>query len=196
MWVYLDGEKVGRLKATDVEELGLQRGAELDATEEREVMRRGQVVEARETCLSLLARRSRSRTELLRRLKTRKIGREIAEVVIGELERLGLVDDREHAQAWADQAMRSGRAGPGAIRARLRQQGVSAEVAREATEAAMAGADEEELARRMAEKRLRALSKVDAETRRRRLYDYLARRGFSHEAIRSAVQALIPTDDD
>lgn len=196
MWVYLDGEKTGRLRATDVEELGLRRGAELDETEEREVMRRAQVVEARETCLSLLARRSRSRTELWRRLKTRKIGREVAEAVIGELERLGLVDDREHAKAWAEQAVRSGRAGPGAIRARLRQQGVSAEVGREATEAAMAGADEEELARRMAEKRLRALGGVDVQTRRRRVYNYLARRGFSHEAIRSALQALIPNEDE
>ncbi|MCD6351545.1 MAG: RecX family transcriptional regulator [Armatimonadetes bacterium] len=195
VWVYLDGEKAARVTATDVVELGLQRGLELGQEQEEEVMRRAEIVEVREAALRLLARRSRSRTELWRRLKTRKFSKSTIEVVLDELEGLGYVDDREHARAWAQQALKSGRAGPAAIRAKLRQQGIASEIVREAVDEALEGTDEEEIALRLGEKRLRSLEGLDIRTRQRRLYSYLARRGFSHEVIRNVVTSLIPADE-
>jgi regulatory protein len=82
------------------------------------------------------------------------------------------------------------------VYSRLRQKGVAAEVAASATDEAMAGQDEEALAERLAEKRLRALSGLDVFTRRRRLYAFLARRGFSSEAISHVIARLISADDE
>jgi regulatory protein len=195
VWVYIDGEKAARVTVADAAEVGLRRGLELSVSQEQEVMRRAERVMAWEMAVRLLAQRSRSRAELVRRLKIKGVHRSTIPSVIQELERLGYLDDREHARVWAEQAVRSGRAGPMAIESKLRRQGVSAEIAREATREAMAGADEEELAYQAGKKRLKALVRLDTVTRRRRLYGFLARRGFSHEAICNALARLIPTEE-
>jgi len=195
VWVYLDGERVARLRVSDVEELGLRRGLKLGEALKTEVMIRAQRVEAWEYAVRLLGLRSRSRVELGRCLKTRKLDQSIVEAVLDELERLGYLDDREYARRLAEEAVKTGRLGPAAIRVKLRQQGISDEVAEDAVEKAMAGADEEELALRVAEKRLRSMEGLERHTRRRRLQAFLGRRGFSGEIIYNVLQRVIPAED-
>ena len=51
--------------------------------------------------------------------------------------------------------------------------------------------DEGATIERVAEKKLRTLAKVDDLTRRRRLYGFLARRGFDMDAINDVVARLM-----
>ncbi len=154
--VYVDGEKLAQITDTDVAQLGLSRG--MEATEQlvEEVTRRGRLVEGRALALRLLARRARSRTELKRYLKTKGLDTNTLETVLDQLEKLGLVSDADFARAAAESLVQSGRAGPRAVYSRLRQKGVAADVAASATDEAMAGQDEEAMARTLAEKRMRA----------------------------------------
>jgi regulatory protein len=194
--VYLDGEKLAQLNEADTAELDLKRGMEAPEGLVEEVMRRGKLVEGRMWALRFLARRGRSRAELQRYLKTKGIDTPTTQTVLDQLEKLGLVSDADYARAAATNLVQSGRAGPRVVYSRLRQKGVAAEVAASATDEAMAGQDEEALAERLAEKRLRALSGLDAFTRRRRLYAFLARRGFSSEAISHVIARLTSADEE
>lgn len=192
--VYVDGEKLAQITEKDASQLGLTRGMQASQGLLEEVTRRGKLLQGRSLCMRLLARRARSRTELKRYLKTKGLEYPTIETVLDQLEKLGLVNDADYARAAAENLVQSGRAGPRAVYSRLRQKGVAADVAHSATDEAMAGQDEEAMARRVAEKRLRSLGGLDVYTRRRRLYAFLARRGFSSESISQVIASLIPAD--
>lgn len=195
MWIYVEGDRFARLRATDVAELGVKRGVELTEDIAEEVMRRSQYVQARESALRSLARRPRSRADLRRRLKTKGFDQSIVDALLDELEALGYLNDSEFARLYAEQAVKRGRAGPRGIEAKLRQQGVASEIARQAVAEAMAGADEFDMACQIASKRMRALQSLDPVTQRRRLYAYLLRRGFSYEAVQYALEKVIPAEE-
>jgi regulatory protein len=193
--VYVDGEKLAQVTDSDVAELGLKRGIEAPDGLVQEVMRRGTLLSGRSMALKLLARRARSRAELKRYLKTKGMDHHTIQTVLDQLQKLGLVSDADYARTAAENLVQSGRAGPRAVYSRLRQKGIAADVAASATDQAMAGQDEEAMARSLAEKRVRALGALDAFTRRRRLYAFLARRGFSPETIGHVIATIAPADD-
>jgi regulatory protein len=54
------------------------------------------------------------------------------------------------------------------------------------------GIDESEQAREAAARKLRTLSKLEPQVAKRRLYGFLARKGFGAEAIRAGLALLSP----
>jgi len=196
VWVYLDGERFARISDADVVDLGLHRGLELTPQQIKEVLRRSKLFDARLTAVRLLSYRPRSRAELVRRLKTRGFNREIIQEVVEQLQRLGYVDDAGYAHSLAQSLAQSGRFGPRAIRAKLRQRGLPADVVREAVDEVASEMDEYEAARQLAERRLERLRSLDPLKRRQRLYSFLMRRGFSPEVVRDVLASVLPADEE
>jgi regulatory protein len=152
-----------------------------------------------ERALGMLEARARGIIEL-RRLLLRK-GEPEAEVdeAIERLQRTGLLNDPNYARQFA----RSKALGAGLSRRRLQQELTKRGVAREVTDTAIEavfeeeGVDEEASIERVARKKLRMLTKVDDETTRRRLYAFLARRGYDHDDITRVMRlVLAPEADD
>jgi len=81
-------------------------------------------------------------------------------------------------------------------RRRVQQELAKRGISRELAEAALAdvfadeGVGEGEAVARLARKKLRSLIRLDAPTRRRRLYAFLARRGFEHDDISRVLRDL------
>ena len=103
-----------------------------------------------------------------------------------------LLNDDDFARAFA----RTKITGPGSSRLRIVQELSRKGVSREVSDAALTelkdddGLDPSETIHRVAEKKWRALTKLDDVTARRRLYAFLARRGFNPDEIRGAMSAL------
>ena len=146
-----------------------------------------------ERALDMLEARSRGISEL-RRLLMKK-GEPEAEVdaAIARLQAAGILDDANFAR----QLTRSKAVGAGLSRRRIGQElakrGVAREISEHAIEAVFdeEGIDEAESIDRVARKKLRMLAKVDEPTRRRRLYAYLARRGYDSDDIAKVLQTLL-----
>ena len=195
-WVYVDGERIGRLKAAEVEKLGLRRGEELSPEQIREVMRLAELNECRLAAVRLLSYRGRSKRELERRLKSKGFGWTTIASVLEELERAGYINDAQFARDYAERLIRRRKYGPFAAQIKLRQQGISQPQAEEAVQEALEGLDEFELAEQAALKRLDKLGDdLDWRAKRRRLWSYLARRGFSYEVIEDVVRRLVPAPE-
>ena len=79
----------------------------------------------------------------------------------------------------------------------LAKRGVSREISDEAIGAVFdeEGIDEAESIDRVARKKLRMLTKVDEATRRRRLYAFLARRGYDNDDITRVLRTLLAQSD-
>jgi regulatory protein len=132
--------------------------------------------------LDLLSYRPRSEAELRQRL-TEKYDEEAVATAIERMRRSGLVDDGEFARYWVQNRLQHNPRGAMALRRELYQKGVD----ESAIEEALAEYDEEEAAARAAEMALRKLKGLSPDVLRRRLTDYLLRRGFPYGIVQPIV---------
>jgi len=142
--------------------------------------------------LSLLGFRARSVAELRRKLLQKGEPADQVESVIARLIDQKLLDDADFAREFA----RSKVLGAGSSRLRILQELARKGVPRDVAEQAVDGLQENEgidpstSIHRVAEKKWKSLAKLDGATKRRRLYAFLARRGFNPDEIRDALNAL------
>jgi regulatory protein len=133
---------------------------------------------ARGVCLRALTGAPKTRQQLADLLTKRGVPDDAAEAVLDRFTEVGLIDDAAYARAWVS----SRQAGRGlarrALSAELRAKGVDAEVAAEAVEA-VDDDDERETARRLVERKLGAVRRLDRVTATRRLMGMLARKGYN-----------------
>jgi regulatory protein len=133
---------------------------------------------ARAICLRALTGAARTRQQLAELLARRGVPEDAATTVLDRFGEVGLIDDAAFARAWVT----SRQAGRGlarrALRAELRAKGVDGEEAEQAL-AEVDDDDERAAARRLVERRLPSLRRVDRVTATRRLVGMLARKGYS-----------------
>jgi regulatory protein len=146
---------------------------------------------ARDICLQLLTARPRSRAELATALGRKGIDPEVAERVLGRLGDVGLIDDSAFAEMVVQSGHRHRLLGKRALSADLRRRGVADDTAAEAV-AAIETDDEEQAARQLVERKMRAMSGLEDAARVRRLVGMLARRGYSgglaYKVVREALR--------
>ena len=147
----------------------------------------------KERALRLLTVRSRSRSELRQRLLRADFEPEEVEAALDDLESVGLIDDEAFARQLAEHHRRKG-LGRRAGLAGMRAKGVGRELAERIAEE-VSPEDEAELAAEIAGNRLSRLRGLDPETRRRRLLDFLLRRGYDPETARAACLRALAEED-
>lgn len=136
--------------------------------------------------LDQLSRRPRSRRELERYLAGKDGSPDEIEAVLARLEKAGYMDDLAFASFWVENRERFRPKGKRAIRYELRQKGVNETIIDQALEEL--DVDEVESAYRAAQKRLRRLEVIEDRWEfRRRLGDYLGRRGFGWDTVREVA---------
>lgn len=138
-----------------------------------------------------IAFRMRSEREVERRLKRAEFAPDTISSTLRRLKEVGLVDDGAFAGAYCrDQMIGKGR-GPIRVRRGLVQLGVAGELAEAALQSVLEMHDPLEKATALAEKRWASLARVtDIRQRRKRVYDFLIRRGYQHADARTAVDRL------
>jgi regulatory protein len=115
------------------------------------------------------------------------------DAVIDRLVQAGFLDDL----SFARQFVRAKALGAGHSRRRLQQELTRRGVARDVSESAIADVfaeervDEEAAIERLALKKLKTLARLDTPTQRRRLFGYLARRGYDGDDIARVVRTVI-----
>jgi regulatory protein len=187
----VDGRPTATLSLESIERLSLQVGAPFEPHAEA-IAREAGVLGTYDRATAMLAFRARSRAELRRQLIRKGEAAEHVDVALERLAAAGFLDDA----AFARQFARSRSAGTGASRRRIQQELGRRGVGRVITDEAIAEVyadevvDEAAVAERAARKKLRSMGGLDAAVRTRRLYAFLARRGFDADDIRRAIKAV------
>lgn len=144
---------------------------------------------ARDYAFLLLKFRLRSEKELLHRLKEKKFQVQVIHKVILFLKERKFLDDREFARAWV--ASRASRPlGPYRLRQELKLKGVNQDIIDEELERLEGGSPEAETVSRIARVKFEKLCAREPEKAKRRIYEYLIRRGFSSSNVRDALENL------
>lgn len=164
-----------------------------------------------EAAARFLEARSRSITEVRRRLTGAGYRADLVEGAIERMTELGMLDDEQFARSWVESRDRARPRGERAIRDELRQKGIDRTTADLVVDERRAGAAEgqdpgdvttsadQAAADRLLAKHERALARVvDPRQRRQRAYALLARNGFDPEicSTMAARVAAPPSDDD
>jgi regulatory protein len=137
-----------------------------------------EVRRAQDLCVRLLSVRARSRTELRQAMVRKEVEEEVAELVLGRLDRAGLIDDEAFAHEWVASRHNHRGLSRRALADELRRKGIDGSVAAEAV-AALDEDSELERARELVRRKLPSVARVDDSTKLRRLVGVLARKGYA-----------------
>ncbi|MEP7346475.1 MAG: regulatory protein RecX [Gemmatimonadaceae bacterium] len=190
--VSIDGEPIGALSPAAIADLGFGVGDTLDvkALDKLRDAIAEQVVF--DKAVELLGVSQRSTRDLQRRLVQKGAGKVHVEAAIIRLAALGYLDDSAFAESLVRSRLVEGGSSKRRVEQILLRKGVARSVADEAIQRAIDenGTDERVAALQVARKRLKTLRSLDPATRKRRLYGFLARRGYDAGAISLVLRDL------
>lgn len=198
--VFVDGQFVIGVGEKVAADLGLRVGRNMTPETLREVASAEEVHKATEVALGLLDVRARATHEIETRLRGRGYEDAVITQVVEKLQRLGLLDDAQFAAQWVEARSRSGGSRPigrQRLKTELFQKGIAKEEIADAI-GHISASDETNLALEVARKKVRSIP-ADPEARiaeQRKLIGFLQRRGFGWEAIKAAMQTVLPASSD
>ncbi len=179
-----------RVTAEQVLRFGLEAGRTLGAEEIPGLEKAYAVAAARKAALRLLRVRPRATGELRRDLARRNHGAEAIDETLAGLEAAGLLDDRLFARLWVRERTEKKGFGKRRIASELYSKGISREIVEEELEKAFDRAGEVAVAERTARRRAARLGDLPLETRKRRIYTYLLRSGFTSDIAAEAAKSV------
>jgi len=184
--LFLDGRFVLSLSPDVAVQAGLRAGDEVDDESLHSLREAESRAGAMATALRLLSYRPRSESELRQRLARRGTSPDLVDGTLQRLRELDLVDDAAFARGWVESRHRSSPRGRRLLRQELQAKGVGGDVSRPLLEQI----DEEDAALRAGGRRALSLRTSPYPEFRRRLVDFLRRRGFDYDTVRRTVERL------
>lgn len=158
----LDDDRIARLQAEDARERALQQA------------------------MLFLSYRVRSEAEIRQNLRKHEYPDPVIEETLERLRQDRLADDDQFARAWVENRNTFRPRSRRALTVELRRKGL----AEDAVRSAVSGVDEEALAYEAARKRAARFQGLDWNEFRKKMAEFLARRGFSYEIIAPTVKRL------
>jgi regulatory protein len=179
--VYLDGEfafGLSRIVAAWLrtgQELSEEKIAELKGSDHKEV--------ALQRALNFLSYRPRSEQEVRQNLKKHDYDEQVIEEILARLRQGKLVDDEAFAELWVENRSEFRPRGSRMLQAELRRKGIPDRV----ISCTLEGLDETSLALKAARKKARRYQQLEWQEFQKKLYGFLARRGFHYGTISEVV---------
>jgi regulatory protein len=149
--------------------------------------------QARNIVLNQLNFMPRSRKELETALAKRNIEPDVSKSVLDRFEEIGMVDDAAYAELLIRSRCNTKRVSRSVLRQQLRQKGVNQEIIEEAL-LVVSDADELRMATELVERKARAMSRLEPEVRKRRLFGLLARKGYNTSIALRVINDLEAAD--
>lgn len=186
--VFLDGIFAFGIHQDVLIKSGIARGDRLTAGRIEEILGFEERRAAKEKAMRLLAVRSRSQKELAARLRQAKYSAAAVEWTLVELKRLKLVDDAAFAESFARNRSQTRPEGAFLLRRELQQKGLNDAEIEGGIAAAFQERSEREMAYDLARKKKETLKALPPDKSRKRINDFLLRRGFDWELIRELLE--------
>jgi regulatory protein len=189
--IYLDGSFALGMDYDLAQRLGLRTGQKISPRDLEKITLAEEKNRAKNFTLDFLGYRARSVLEVRQRLTRRGHPASIVEEVIAELKAGGLLDDEDFAARWARGRMATKPLGEKLLRRELELKGVPREIVEKTIAETFRGIRPQELAGDLLRSRAKRYQDLDPVRARRRMTDFLLRRGFDREVIREAVDQAI-----
>ncbi len=184
--IYLDGKYAFSLPPNVVSQAGLRTEQELTESQVEELAAADKFRRCFNAAISYISYKPRSEYEVRQRLLQRGFDRDYLEKVIVKLKDQGLIDDVSFARFWKENRQDCSPRSQWLTGMELRRKGIDNDLITRT----ISDVDDNDSAYQAAVKRVRRISPVDYQLFRRRLADYLRRRGFNYDVIQQTVDKL------
>ena len=164
----------------------LRVGLELDEKKIEQLQLQDANERALQQALLFLSYRVRSESEIRQNLLKHEIPEPVIDLTLEKLRQDGLANDNEFAQTWVENRSTFRPRSRRMLAMELRQKGLAAE----AMQSALENVDDEPLAYEAAKKRAPRFINLEWSEFRKKLSEFLARRGFSYSVIAPVVTRI------
>lgn len=149
------------------------------------------VRKARTYALRLLEMRDRTTWELSRKMRSKGFVEGVVLEVLEEMKSFGYLNDAKYARHFAETHAAYQKFGPIRIRIELERRGIPRELAIDAVRQAFEETGESETALGLAREWIARRKSPDEPASKRRLYGFLARRGFSSDVAERVIREVL-----
>lgn len=186
--IFIDGEYAFALPMQDILYFKLKEGQEV-AEETIDFIRKNLIyIKAQDTALHFIGYKMRTVQEIRRKLAEKEFAEETIGEVIAFLEKYGYADDREYCRKYIREKLWMKPKSGYALKIELRQRGISSRIIDEVM--AETEMDEAGDAFRWLEKKSRGQWPPENEKKKKQLYDFLLRKGYSYDIIGEAFRQM------
>jgi regulatory protein len=194
-FVSVDGAKAFELDADVLAKFGLRVGDELTEKDVERILVEQARFAARRLAVNYISYRPRSCREVSVHLTRKGYSKELARSVAAQLEKAGLINDAEFAAMFVRDRIKRRPMGRALLRRALQERGIAPQTVEQVLNSALSDDTQAEAARELAAKRLRlhqsSFAKLDVAHRKKRLLEYLLRRGFSNDIALKTVRTIL-----
>lgn len=139
--------------------------------------------QARSLAFRYLSYRDRSQSEMVKYLAKKDVSENIAQEVILYLNDRNYINDERFALNWGKSRIENKQLGKHRLQQELREKGLHQETIAKALQELYSDVDEFQLAQSCVEKKIRSYENLDANTKNRRMAQFLQRKGFPSHII-------------
>ncbi len=189
--IYFDGVPWRITPRAVIKEMGLQVGASYQTELLRESVCETERRFAMDMAFRMISYRARSRQELQERLTRKRFSAESIEWVLEKLLNSGYLNDTTFIRMWIRDRMELKGYGRYRIRSELLAKGVDTETVNRELDSIYPAADEKATATELLTARISHYSGLEESVQRRRLRQFLLRRGYSGTTAQKAVSDLM-----
>ena len=144
---------------------------------------------AKNIAFRFLEIRPRSTKEIVDKLRGKGCTDRLVEQTIAFLQNQKFLDDERFARDWVEYRLKQSY-GSNRIILELKQKGIGREIIQNALSLSAQDDLQEETVLQLAQKRAGRYKNLEPAKRKKRIFDYLARRGFTLELIKKAVSQI------
>lgn len=191
--LFLDDQFAFGIHQSVLLEFQLARGDELDESTIRAIQRAESVSLAKQKGLALIAYRRRSVEELRARLEQKGFEKDVVRQVLEDFLRVNLLDDKAFAEAYTQTRLIEKPVSKRQMTAELKARGIRETEIQNGIEAGYENTSDEAIATQLVKKRLQRYTGDDPLRIRKKLSDFLIRRGFDWDTIRDVLDAALDT---
>ncbi len=149
---------------------------------------------AKSHALRYLSYRDRSKLEVTQYLEKKEHPHPIIQQTLDTLIKLNYVNDQRFALEWGRYKINKQKLGKSRVYVELLNKGIDKEILESTLEILYEDTSEAELATQCTRKKMNSLKGVEEEKKKRRLIQYLKRRGFSADIIYQSLKDVSETE--
>jgi len=194
-FIYLDDEREILSYIDFIIKFKIKTGKQLTQEQIDEIKSSSELIFAKEIAYKFLSSKPRTQKEVEERLRQKGVNENIISRVVEEIKNYGFINDLEYARSFVFDRARSKTVGKFALKQALLAKGISNEIIDQVLSERENVVDEFEIALALANRKLKQIKsskkkKRDKNEQKRKIYEFLARRGFDWDVINSVIRRI------
>ena len=186
-YIYVEGDFFCGLYADTILKYGLHVNQEFIEPKLHEIKDYDEYIYGKESALNYLSYRIRTTSEIKKKLKEKKVSAKTTSKIIKYLEDAGLINDEEFARTLIEENIKRKPVGIKVLKQKLFEKGVPKQIGEKVLESVFEKVSEKELALQNFNKLIPKLKGKEKIEQKKKVYEFLTRKGFSYDVIREII---------